>query len=299
MISGKRYNKIAYLYILPAFAFLLTFIYYGVFYNIYIGLFKWNGISEVKKFVGLENFLFLLRDSYFKSALLHTISLTLGVIFFSLILGFFIAIVLNLLTNNKLQSVYKGIFFLPHIIAQVIIGIIFRGTMFEPNFGFVNKILGVIGLDFLRLNWLGNPNIALYSVIAAFVFTQVGFAMIIYYTSLLSLPEEIFDAARVDGAGFGQIIFNLIFPLLRGTHVILIIFLTVNSTKLFDLIWVMTEGGPANSTEIISTYIYRQSMIFYNQGKASAISSIILLLVLGFSVLILSNQMRYKRRESK
>ncbi len=246
--------------------------------------------------LGFKNYILLFtQDPNFGASALHTLYLTMGVLIFSLILGFILAVLLLVLQQNKFQNLFKGIFFFPHIISQVVIGIIFRGTMFEVNFGYVNKILGFLGLDFMKLDWLGNPYIAIYSVTAAFIYAQVGFAMVIYYTSLLALPEEIFDAVRIDGASFLQTISRLILPLLKNTHKVLVIFSIVASTKLFDLIWMMTEGGPASSTEIISTYIYRQSMLFYKQGNASAISSIVLFVILGFSILFLSIQFPKKK----
>lgn len=288
----KRINLKSYIYLIPSFIFLITFIYYGIFYNFYISFFKWDGLSSSREFVGTGNYIKLFSDGRFLRSLSNTAIIAIATIVFCMFIGYLIAVILNF-APKRFQNVYKAIFFIPHILAQIVVAYNFRLAMYDPNFGFLNKALRSMGLDFLTQNWLGDIRIVLISIIIAYIFMMTGFAMIIYYTSMLTVPYEVLEAAVVDGAGFLNITFKIFFPILRSTHLILIVFSVVATTKLFELVWVMTEGGPGGYSEILSTNIFRQSMIYYNQGYASTISSIILIIVLLISFIILNYQKKY------
>lgn len=282
-----------YLFILPVFIFLGVFIYSGVVYNVYISLTDWNGVSPTKNFVGLDNYVKLFtNDPNFFNSIQNTVLIAVMVLVIATAVGFLIALIFMVLQNLKGSNLLKSAFFFPHIMALMVIGLTFRGTMLNKNFGFVNQLLDVVGLDFLQRNWLGDPDIAIFSVGATFVYTQIGFVMVIYITGLLTIPEEIIEAAKIDGAGFWKIVTDIILPQLSATHAMVFIYLLVNTIKQFDLVWIMTEGGPGSATEVVSTYIYRQAMLFYNQGISAAISNIVLVIVLAISAFVLTIQLR-------
>jgi raffinose/stachyose/melibiose transport system permease protein len=289
----KRFNFYPYIYILPGFIFLGIFIYSGIFYNGYISLFKWNGVSLDKDFIGFDNYIKLFSDARFYNSLTNTLYVALSSIVITLVMGYMIALMLTFV-NTKLQYLFKTIFFLPFALAQVIIGYCFSLLVLEPNYGYVNGILKLIGVE--PVNWTGNIRIVLISVIIAWIFYLMGMAMVIYYTSILSVPMEVIESARVDGAGFFQIAFRIIYPMLQSTHVTLIIISIVAATRLFDLVWVMTGGGPAGYSEITSIFIFNETMINYKQGYASAASSVILVFILTVTIIIMSLQNRQRAK---
>lgn len=289
----SKIDWVGYLYILPAFIFLGVFIFYGIGYNFFVSLTNWNGVSDTKEFVGFENYTKLLtQDQNFINSLINTVKIAAMVLVVATIVGFLLALVFTILQKMKGVNLLKGLFFIPHIMSQMVIGLTFKGPVFNQNFGFLNNFLETIGLGLLKQNWMGDLSIVLFSVGGTFIYTQIGFAMVIYITGLLTIPEETIDAAKIDGAGFWQIVTKIILPQISTTHTMVFIYLMVNTIKQFDLIWIMTEGGPGSATELVSTYNYRQAMIFYNQGYAAAISVIVLMLVLAISSVVISIQLK-------
>ncbi|MCL5072867.1 MAG: sugar ABC transporter permease [Actinobacteria bacterium] len=283
-------------YIIPSFIFLIIFIYYGAGYNFYTGFFKWNGVSRInKEFIGFANYIKLFSDENFIRSLFNTVIVAIGTIIFAMFIGYIIAIMLNYVPG-RLQYIYKVIFFIPHVLSQVVIAYNLRLGILDFNSGYLNRFLKLIGLNFLAFDWMGNIRVVIYTVTFSYVFMMVGFCMVIYYTSMLTIPNEIIEAARVDGAVFFHIVFKIFFPMLQSTHIMLVIFSIISATRLFDLVWIMTEGGPAGYSEILSTNIFRQSMIYYKQGYASAISNVILIIVLIASFVILSYQTKQRAK---
>jgi len=289
----SRVDWAGYIYILPAFIFLGVFIFYGVGYNFFISLTKWDGISAEKEFVGMGNYVKLFTaDQKFLNSLTNSLKIAVMVMAAAMVAGFLLALIFMILQRTKGQNFLKGLFFFPHIVAPLVIGLTFRGPVYNQNFGFLNIFLETVGLGFWQQNWLGDLSIVLGSVGFTFIYTEIGFAMVIYITGLLTIPEEIIEAAKIDGAGFWQIVIQIILPQLSATHTMVVIYLMIHTIKQFDLVWIMTEGGPASSTELVSTYIYRQAMLFYNQGTSAAISIIVLIIVLTISAAVISYQLR-------
>lgn len=269
-----KQTTIGILFILPLFTILTLFIYFGIIYNIYISLFNWNGISE-KVFIGLGNYRMLLQDGLFFNALKHTFLFMIICIPSCMVLGLFFSILLHSMKRG--QNLYKSIFFIPFVLATVTVGITFK-QFYDANFGMLNNILKSLGLESFTRSWLGEPQTALISLAVVYIFSHVGFYMLIYYTNMLSIDKELFEASRIDGATFIDQIRNIIVPLLSKTHIILLILGIIASLKVFDIVWVMTEGGPAGSTELLSTFLFRKALLEFKTGYSSAISVILLMI---------------------
>lgn len=276
---------------LPLLIFVSVFTFFGIFYNIYIGLFEWSGIGS-KTFIGIDNYINLLHDPNFYQALANTLYFLVITIPIAMALGLLLATLLNGVW--KAGGLFKSIFFLPHVIAVVTIGTAFTG-IYEPNFGLLNTVLKHVGLDSLVHSWLSEPGTVLNAIAAAYIFANTGFYMLIYYTSLLSIDHEIFEAAKIDGAGVLKQFRHVILPMLSGTHITLMILGIIHALKVFDLVWIMTEGGPGGATELISTFLFRESLLKYQTGYSGAISVVLLLIAFVYTAFQLRVYNRIRR----
>ncbi|SFM22390.1 raffinose/stachyose/melibiose transport system permease protein [Paenibacillus sp. 1_12] len=273
--AKKKRSRFTGLYFcLPLLIIVSLFTFFGIFYNVYIGFFEWSGIGS-KSFIGIENYVNLFSDPNFYQAFGNTVYFLIITIPVSMALGLLLATLLNGVWIA--DGLFKSIFFLPHVIAVVTIGTTFSG-IYEPNFGLLNHILHFIGLSSWTHSWLSDPATSLNSIAVVYIFANTGFYMLIYYTSLLNMDQEIFEAAKIDGAGVVKQFFHIIFPILIGTHITLMILGIIFALKVFDLVWIMTEGGPGGVTELISTYLFRESLLKYKTGYSSAVSVVLLLI---------------------
>ncbi|WP_144844414.1 carbohydrate ABC transporter permease [Paenibacillus cremeus] len=278
-LKKKRNRFTGLFFSLPLLIFVSVFTFFGIFYNIYIGFFEWSGIGD-KAFIGLDNYVSLLKDPNFYDALGHTFHFLIVTIPLSMALGLVLAVLLNGVWAAS--GLFKSIFFLPHVIAVVTIGTTFSG-IYEPNFGLLNTLLRWVGAQSLTHTWLSEPSMALNAIAAVYIFANAGFYMLIYYTSLLNIDQEIFEASKIDGANVMKQFRHIIFPMLSGTHVTLLILGIIFALKVFDLVWIMTEGGPGGATELISTYLFRESLLKYRTGYSGSVSVVLLLIAFGYT----------------
>lgn len=287
-VFGKTYA--AYLYLIPAFIFLGIFTYYCLMYNFDISFYKWNGVSSDKAFVGLDNYKKLLKDPYFKLALKNTTIYFLITIPVQAVAGFTLAYIF---TNKKLfgKSLTRSAVFLPNVMSLVVIAYVFR-QMFDLNTGFINRLLTTVGLENLTRDWMGNTKIALYSIIVVNIYTYIGFSMTMYITGLLSIPNDVKEAAVIDGASGLKVIRHIVLPLLASTHITVTILGIVGTLKTFDIVWLITQGGPARKTEMLATLLYRSYIMEYKAGYAAAVAVVVMVIALILSIINLSVQKR-------
>lgn len=278
------------LYLIPAVAFVGFFIYYGIGYTVYISFYDWNGISQNKTFIGFQHYAKLFGDSIFFTSVGHTFIFMVITIFTQMILGLLIALMLK--SQVRLKTVYKIIFFLPTVMSPSVIATLFR-QIYNADGGQLNSFLEAIGLDFLALSWLSDPDLALYSIAAINIWEFTGFSFIMYFAALSVLDKEVYEAAYIEGAGFLKTFTQITFPLLKSTHYSLIMLGVIGSLKTFDLVFLTTGGGPGRASEMLSTYIYKKMIVEYNAGYASALCVIFLILTMILTVI----QLRaYKER---
>lgn len=279
-----------YLYLVPAFALVGGVIYYSVGYTFWLSLLEWDGISPVVRFVGLDNYTQAVQDPVVWKTLRHSLVFSV-VILVQMALGLVAAVLLH--SRIRGRTVYKVIIFLPTILATAVMAPVFR-QIFAAE-GQLNAVLGAVGLDGLQQSWLGNPDLALYTLMIINVWQWTGLSFILYYAGLTQIDSEIYEAARLDGAGNVRVLTHIIVPMMRGTHATLLILGVMGVLKTFDLVFLITSGGPANSTEFLSTYIYETTITRFHAGYGAALSVILLGLSLAFTVW----QMRRYRLQSE
>lgn len=273
-------NLIGWAFVAPTVLFVIAFIYYGIFYNAYHSLFSWDGISFEKTYIGFENFGRMFSDPEFYNALKNTGIFTVLTVTIQAGLGLVLAYLLH--TKGVGRTFFKSVFFFPVVLSPVVLGAAFS-QIFDFQFGYINEFLRMVGLGAFEQNWLGDQDVALYAIILINIFQWTGSSMIMYYMAMLAIEREVFEAANIDGAGFWRTLWSVVFPNLKGTTFTLTILGVIGGLKTFDIVWISTQGGPGNSTEVISTYLFRKSMLHQEVGYASAVAIILLIIALSIT----------------
>ncbi|WP_090912387.1 carbohydrate ABC transporter permease [Paenibacillus sp. cl141a] len=266
-----------YLFILPMLVLTMTLVVIPIVLSGVISFTDWNFIAGIGglNIVGWDNYTELFRDEAFHRSLRNNIVL-IAVVPVSM----FIAMVLAALINKGtyFKSFFKVIYFMPFISSIVAIALLWR-VLFHPNSGPINGFLRSIGIDHPPM-WLADPNYALLAVMIIMIWTSLGFNMIIYLAGLQGIPKDLYEAAEVDGASPIRQFFNITVPMLSPTTFFLLITGIVGSFKVFDLIMVLTNGGPAGSTSVIVFYLYEEAFVNLESGYASAMGIVLLILIL-------------------
>lgn len=235
---------------------------------------------RLQNFVGLRNYLAVLSDPYVWDAARVTLVFTIGSVVLEFILGLGLALLLS--REVRFKKLFFSILIIPMLITPVAVGLMWR-LMLHPQLGIVNYILGLtLGVE--GRAWLGDASLALGTLIVIDVWHQVPFMTVLLLAGLTSLPKEPFEAAAIDGAGKLQSFFHITLPLMQPVIVVALIFRTIVALKTYDLVYVMTKGGPGNATEMLSYFIYRRAFAFMDVGQAVSVSYLFLIVVgaLGF-----------------
>lgn len=270
----RRSEPVSYLFLVPAAILFLVFVAYPIIYNVQASGLKWDGINEATP-VGINNYLELFRDPTFHITLKNT-----GLwIFLTIIpqsaLGLFFALMLN--TGLRGRVVYRVLFFVPVVISPIVIGIVWQ-RLLDPFRGVTGSLAQATGLDFFARSFLGDPDTALYTIIFINVWQWAGYSMLFYLAGLQQIDQSVIEAARIDGASYWRMVRSVIFPMLRPTHLSLILLSVIGSLKTFELVYATTKGGPNHASEMIPTYIFQQAFPLQSVGYASALSVVLLIL---------------------
>ena len=264
---ARKKRRTAWLFILPAAIIYLSVVITPVFYSVIISFFKWNGISRLE-FVGLNNFFNLFRDPLFIKAISNN--------FIWIILSLFgtmtVALALAVMLNRKFfgRTFFRGFFYFPAIIAGIATALIWR-WIYNPTFGFINQMLVILGINFQQ-SWISSPQSSLYAVFIASLWQSVGQPMIFFLAGLQTVPEEVLEAATIDGASNMRRFMVVTVPMMKETFVIVIANLVVGAMRVFDIVMGLTAGGPNNATQMMSTYMYSQTFRYNNVGYGTAIA---------------------------
>jgi raffinose/stachyose/melibiose transport system permease protein len=251
----------------------------------------WNGFGPME-FVGLQNFIDIAKDPIFWKSVKNNIFVVIASVFGQIP----IALGLALLLNRKLKGakIFRTIGFMPVVISTVVISLTWN-MLLNSEFGFVNQLLKVIGLESWAQNWLGDPKLAMISVCVTIIWQFVGLYFIIFLAALQNVPGEVLEAAEIDGAsGWKRTLFITI-PMIWDTIILAVILCISGSLKTFDLIYVMTNGGPAHSTEVMAIYMYEKTFSSMKYGYGSAVS----LYIFAFSLLLIWFTKMVLQRKSK
>ncbi|MBW0252448.1 MULTISPECIES: carbohydrate ABC transporter permease [unclassified Cellulomonas] len=261
-----------YLYVAPIVVLAGALLYYTVGFAVWASLTDWNGLTRMD-FIGLENYERLFQDRTFYIALRNTLVFMVATVFLQTVLGLLIAVIAK--ERMPGANFFKAIFFLPIAMAPAIIATVFK-YMFEANYGSLNETLRALGLlgENDSILWLG-ADLGVWSIVVINVFAWMGFSMMVYFSGLMSIPDELYEASSLDGAGWWRRLFSITVPSLKGTTGVLILLGIVGSLKTFDTVWLTTQGGPGVSTHFLSTFLY-QERLNRDAGYSSAIGIFIL-----------------------
>lgn len=264
------------LFLAPALILIGIYIIWPIIMSFELSMFEWDGISPQKLYVGLKNWKDLVEDSIFW----HAFGNNIKFIILSIIIEMPIAILLAVLLDRggKKFDAFKSLFYLPMLMSSVAIGVLFK-YIYDPSFGLLSGILSFLHLDFLNQDWLGDPKIAFYSVVAVICWQYIPFYMIFFIAALSNIPHELYEAARIDGATQGQYFWKIELPLLSPSIKTACILSLIGSLKYFDLIYVMTEGGPSNATELMATYMYKNAFASFKMGYGSTVASAMFMII--------------------
>lgn len=270
-----------YIMVAPSVILFTLFAVYPFAKGIYISFFKWDGLSGMK-FLGFTNYVNVFADAAFWDAIKRTFYYALLVTIGKNIIGFMLAKLMMDLVFAK--SFFRTITYMPATFSYVVCGILWA-WVFNPNFGLLNQFLAIIGADSLIQGWLSDPSIAIYSVIWVDIWRWAGFHMVLYLAGLQAIPRDYYEAAEIDGAGGIIKFFKITVPQLNSVIVLNILMAVTGAlVSNYDIVNVMTGGGPFGSTEVALTYIYRNAFSFYNLGKSSAMSVILFAMTLVFGI---------------
>jgi raffinose/stachyose/melibiose transport system permease protein len=274
----------------PALIIYGVYVVYSIAMTFYYSLFEWSGIDNNFMFNGLKNYALILQDVVFWQSLQNNFLLVAASLLTQLPLGLIMALIL--FSPIKGMKFFRSVYFMPFLMSTVAIGILFT-FIYDGNFGIVNKILDLIGLESLQRGWLGNEETAIWAVIATVCWQFAPFYMILFRAAIVGIPEELYEAADIDGANSWHRFSKITLPLLVPTIVTSSILSIIGALKYFDLIYVMTGGGPNNSTELMATYMYEETFTNFNMGYGSTISfSMFIIAFMITLVIVMAEQKR-------
>ncbi|PSL40300.1 carbohydrate ABC transporter membrane protein 1 (CUT1 family) [Planomicrobium soli] len=272
-----KISKSIYMFFIPGFILYSIFFLYPTVSALFYSLTDWDGFSPSFQFVGLDNYSRAFTgDSIFLKTIGNNLKFMLVVVIFQTLVA--LAFALIVLKNTKTTIFLRALYFFPTILSSVSVAFIWS-FIYDPSLGILNQLLELIGLGFLTQNWLGDANLAIYSLAITQVWFHAGQMLIIFVAGLQAIPQDLYEVAKIEGASKWQTFTKVTWPLLAPSATIVVAYTTIQSFKAFDLVFAMTRGGPNNSTEIIATYIYKVAFRSFQFGYASAISVIFMVII--------------------
>ncbi len=292
-----RHERIGLLFAAPALIYMLIFIGYPIINNIILGfqdVTVRNLVRGEKHFVGLTNYINLFQDEVFVQSIINTLTYTLACLTLQFIIGFALA----MLFKNKFAAAkpIRGLSLIPWMVPITITGLMFK-FMFSTDVGLVNNALSALGLIENNIDWLTSPDTAMFAVIIANVWIGIPFNMILITTGLTTIPSELYESAAIDGASRRKQFTSITLPMLKPTIQSLLILGFIYTFKVFDLVYVMTSGGPVNATQMMSTYSYKQSFELFKYSDGAAIANVLLVILMVFAVIYVKYAYREEASE--
>ncbi|MHA2858319.1 carbohydrate ABC transporter permease [Paenibacillus lautus] len=267
-------KKIIALYVLPALLVIMAVVYIPIMLTAYYGLNEWNGIGAMT-FIGLDNYQALLSDGKFWDSAWHSLLLA---VFSAASLIIYLAVAMVLASKIKGANLFRKIYLIPMLLSSVAIAQLWL-RIYHPTNGIVNSFLESIGITNPPA-WLAEPSLVLFALFIPILWQYAGFYILIYYAALKNIPASLVEAAKIDGATSFQIAFRIKLPLIMEVIKVTIVLAVVGSLKYFDLIFVMTDGGPNGASEVMASYMYHTAFRAYDFGYGSAIGFFLLVICL-------------------
>jgi len=283
----------SWVWVLPALALLLVFVYYPIVENLRLSLYSWNAFSAHPVFVGLDNYKTAAEDPIFWRALRNNTVFAVTSLVFQVGFSLVLAAVLEEFVHQRLRGILRTIYFIPAVISITVAGILFS-FLYNPQIGLLNRALGALGLDSWQHSWLGEPGTAMWSIIAMSQWQSIGYTAILFVVAIQRVPREFYEAARIDGAGRIRSFFSITVPMVREMTTLITILTISGAFLVFNEVMVMTAGGPSNSSQVLGTWLYRNAFLNDDMGYASAIATVIFVitLLIGASQIYLSRRRR-------
>ncbi len=275
-----RYDNVGILFVLPAFLYMLIFVGYPIIRNIVLSFQDVNAgnlVRGTKNFIMFENYLELFKDDVFRTSLANTLKYTVLCLIFQFLIGFVLALFFS--KRFSLAKPVRGILLVPWMIPVTVTALMFK-LLFATDIGVINYILRSLHLISKNIEWLTTPGTAMFALVCANIWIGIPFNMILISTGLTTIPKELYESAFIDGANKVQTFFSITLPLLRPTIESVLILGFIYTFKVYDLVYVMTSGGPVNSTHMLSTYSYKLSFEMFKYSKGSAVANVLLVILL-------------------
>ena len=280
-----RNNMTGYAFILPNLIGYTVFVFIPVIFSFVLSVMSWDGSQRPMQFVGLANFADIFGDKIFRGTLVHTVSYALMTVVPTLVLALLLAVLLN----NKI----RGVAIFPYIASIVAVGAVWN-MLFQPDFGPVNEILKAIGIA-NPPRWVVDKDWAMVAVSIVSVWKYMGYYMIVYLAALQGISASLYEAASIDGANGWQKLLYITVPMLTPTTFFVLIMLTIQCFKVFDLVYVMTGGGPGNATKTLVNYIYEKAFTSWEFGPASAGAIVLFAIVLVITLIQFSGEKKWSK----
>lgn len=275
-----RYENVGILFVLPAFLYMLIFVGYPIVRNIILSFQDVNAgnlVKGTKNFVLFENYKELFGDAVFRTSLGNTLKYTILCLVFQFVIGFILALFFS--KRFSFAKPIRGILLVPWMIPVTVTALMFK-LLFATDIGVINYILRSLHLISKNIEWLTTPGTAMFALVCANIWIGIPFNMILISTGLTTIPKELYESASIDGANKVQTFFSITLPLLRPTIESVLILGFIYTFKVYDLVYVMTSGGPVNSTHMLSTYSYKLSFEMFKYSKGSAVANVLLIILL-------------------
>jgi len=282
-----------YLFLIVPLVIYLVWVIGPMFYTLYLSLTDWDGLST-PNFIGWRNYQKLFKDPVFYTSLKNNLKWVISFITIPVVAGLTLAMALN--RSIPGAKIIKASLYSPMVLSLVVGGLMWS-WMYHPANGLINSMLRLVGLDALALGWLSDKNLVMWAIIVVAIWRQVGYVMVLYLAGLQSVDPGLVDASKVDGASGWQTFWHVIFPLLAPITVIVVVVSVIDSLRAFDLVSVMTRGGPYNSSSVLANFMYIEAFNNYKMGYGAAIAVILFLISLVFIFIylwrILQTEMEY------
>lgn len=291
MPTAVRSRGFIALALLPALLLFLLFVIIPVFWSAYYGFFDWKGFGATR-YIGLGNYTEMMQDPIFWRALRNNLIIVASSIIGQVPVALVLALLL--MKNSFFTRLIRSAVFMPMVLSTVVVGLIW-GYIYHPQFGIANKVLELIGLDFWKRAWLDDPSVNMLAISIPINWANIGPYMVIFIAALHNISPEIGDAAKIDGASGWRKLVYVTLPMIWGTVVVTLVLCISGSLKAFDHVIVMTGGGPAQTTELLATYMYNNTFDVYRYGYGSAVSTMIMIIS---ALLIGINYMLTRRKEA-
>ena len=264
------------LFLLPALSLYCVYTVSSLVVTVYYSLQDWSGVGNITAFIGLDNYLRMFRDP----TMLLCIKNNLLIVATAMVFQIPPAMILALLINTRFKGIkfFRAVYFAPQLLSTVAVGILWV-LFYDPYFGLINNLLAAVGLGQYVSGWLGDPKLAIWCVIVVICWQNIPFHMILLNAGLKGISREVHESAHLDGATPWQTFWQITFPLMSTTIKTCCTLALIGSIRYFDLIYVMTQGGPNNSTQLLATYMYRKGFLEFSMGYASAIAAALFVII--------------------